>query len=269
MTLNILKWRPSAGKSKVPNAGSIGEPDAHVFNCPKCARPLSDGTPRCPGCGTRLIMGVVFRRASILMGFGFVIGVFLGGVVTSIVITTLLHAPSTEAVSQTGDPAGPVGSRAPGASAAPAAPVIPIPAVALSSLRQMTLLDARIVADAGSLSSALQAKKSAVDLALVLRSIASDATIGADLVPQVQSWDDAYQFAADRQSFYDSVLAVAGDGLRASLSDKTAYRLTARKMLNVLRGLPALDAASRELATTAKVNLPKVDLRPVGGTSGG
>lgn len=267
MTLNILKWRPTPGKSKVPNSGAVGEPDAHVFNCPKCARPLSDGTPRCPGCGTRLIMGVVFRRASVLMGFGFIVGAFLGGVVMSVVITTLIHIPTQVVVTQPGDPAAPLASQAAAPTAKPVASVA-IPAVALSSLRQMTLLDARFVSDASALSSAVKAKKSAVDLALVLRSIASDATIGADLVPQVRSWDDAYQFASDRQGFYDEVLAIAHDGLRDSLSDKTAYRNTAKKMLKVLRKLTPLDASSRELAGEAKVTLPKVDLSPVGGPSG-
>ena len=265
MTPNILKWRPSPGKSKAPNAGHIGEPEAHVFNCPKCARPLSEGTPRCPGCGTRLIMGVVFRRASVLMGFGFIVGAFLGGVVMSVVITTLIGSPTQPVVTTPGGPTTPQASQAAGASAPAAAPETPVPAVALSSLRQMSLLDARIVDDASSLSAALKAKKSAVDLALVLRSVASDATIGADLVTQVRTWDEAGQFAADRQAFYNQVLAIAQDGLRDSLSDKSAYRLTSRKMLKVLHGLTALDAASRDLAAIAKVSLPKVDLTPVGG----
>ena len=264
MTLNILKWRPSPGKSKAQNAGSIGEPEAHVFNCPKCARPLSEGTPRCPGCGTRLIMGVVFRRASLLIGFGFIVGAFLGGVVMSIVITTLIHVPTQTVVTTPGGVVTPQASGA-AASSEPVAPATPIPAVALSSLRQMSLLDARIVDDASSLSAAVKAKKSAVDLALVLRSVASDATIGADLVTQVRSWDEAGQFASDRQAFYDEILAIAHDGLRDSLSDKTAYRATARKMLKALHGLAALDAASRDLAATAKMTLPKVDLTAVGG----
>ncbi len=264
MTLNFLKWRPSPGKSKAPNAGHVGEPEAHVFNCPKCARPLSEGTPRCPGCGTRLIMGVVFRRASVLIGFGFIVGAFLGGVVMSVVITTLISVPTQAVVTNPGNVTAPQASQA-AAPSAKAAPETPIPAVALSSLRQMSLLDARIVDDASSLSAAVKAKKSAVDLALVLRSVASDATIGADLVTQVRTWDEAGQFAADRQAFYNQVLAIAQDGLRDSLSDKSAYRLTSRKMLKVLRGLTALDAASRDLAATAKVSLPKVDLTPVGG----
>jgi hypothetical protein len=266
MALNVLKKLPVAGRTKSPNSGAIGEPDAHVFNCPKCARPLSDGTPRCPGCGTRLIMGVVFRRAAILMGFGFITGAFLGGVIMSLVISTLIGNP-TAALSANPAASGAPGASHPAASAEASAPAAPIPAVALSSLRQMSLLDARIVDDASSLAAAVKAKKSAVDLALVLRSIASDATIGADLVSQVGAWEDASQLASDRQGFYNDLLAIAHDGLRDSLSDKKAYQSTSKRMLKVLHRLPALDAASRELATTAKVTLPKVNLQPVGGAA--
>ena len=265
MTLNILKRLPAVGKPK-SQSGTVGEPDAHVFNCPKCARPLSDGTPRCPGCGTRLIMGVVFRRASILIGFGFAVGAFLGGVIMSVVITTLIAVPGPGVATVPTTPGSPSASQA-AASAKPSAVAVPIPAVALSSLRQMSLLDARIVDDASSLAGAMKAKKSAVDLALVIRSVASDATIGSDLVTQVGTWDEAYEFASNRRAFYDSLLAIARDGLGKSLSDKKAYQSTAKKMLTVLRRLPALDAASRELADTAKVNLPKVDLTAVGGSS--
>lgn len=262
MTLNILKWRPTAPKLKLPLAGEVGEPDAHVFNCPKCARPLTEGTPRCPGCGTRLIMGVVLRRAGTLMGFGFIVGLFFGGVVMSFVISNLLQPAVPVVVAAPGDTTAVPASGAPGASSAPAVPVV-APAAALSAMRQASLLDARFTADAKALSSAYKANASGVDIALVLRSLASDAAIGSDLVPNLRTWEDARKLAAARAGFYASVSEVAHDALRASMTDKKAYRAAAKSMLATLRKLPGLDADSRTLAGTAGVTLPEVDLKPV------
>ena len=123
MAINIRKWRLPLARPKMPHVGTIGEPDAHVFNCPKCARPLTEGTPRCPGCGDRLIMGVVLRRAGTLMGFGFVIGLFIGGVVMSAVLTTLLETPAPAVAAEpTGDGTAPIGSQGPLGSLAPDVP---------------------------------------------------------------------------------------------------------------------------------------------------
>jgi hypothetical protein len=260
MAINLRKWRLSA-RPKLPHIGAIGEPDAHVFNCPKCARPLTEGTPRCPGCGVRLIMGVVLRRAGTLMGFGFAIGLLLGGVVMSAVITTLIH-PAAEAVAvePAGDGTTTPASPGPNASAGTVIPPVAIPAAALSSLRQSSLLDARIANDADALAAAYRSKASAVDIALILRSLASDAAIGSDLTAQLRTWDEATPLAADRAGFYASISAIAHDGLRAAMSDKKKYRATAKSMLATLKGLAALDAASRSLAVTAGIELPDVDL---------
>jgi hypothetical protein len=260
MAINLRKWRLPA-RPKLPHVGAIGEPDAHVFNCPKCARPLTEGTPRCPGCGVRLIMGVVFRRAGTLMGFGFVIGLFIGGVITSAVITTLIHpATPTVAAAPAGDGTTAPISPGPRASSGTVVPPAVIPAAALSSLRQSSLLDARIADDADALSRAYKAKASAVDIALILRSLASDAAIGSDIATQLRTWDEGTALAADRAAFYAAVSAIAHDGLRASMSDKKSYRATARAMLNELKALAGLDAGSRALAVTAGIELPDVDL---------
>jgi len=264
MTLNILKWRPTAPKLKLPTGGAIGEPDAHVFNCPKCARPLTEGTPRCPGCGTRLIMGVVLRRAGTLMGFGFVVGMFIGGVATSFVISNLL-APAAPAVAV--DPADTTTAQAsgvPGAPSGAANPPVVAPSGALSSLRQASLLDARFVADTKALSSAYKANATGVDIALVLRSLASDAAIGSDLLPGLRAWDDARKLAAARAGFYAAVAGISHDALRASMTDKKAYRAAAKSMLATLRKLPSLDDQSRSLAATAGATLPDVDLSVFG-----
>ncbi len=261
MATNIRRFKLPMTRPKMPQIGAIGEPDAHVFNCPKCARPLTEGTPRCPGCGVRLIMGVVLRRAGTLMVFGFIVGALIGGSVMSLVISTLVNpATAVATVDAADDPAATDPSGAPVASQAPAAVGPAIPAPALSSLRQSTLLDARIAADADALSEAYRTKASAVDIALILRSLASEANIGSDLAPQLRTWDDAHKLSMDRGDFYDAVGGIARDGLRASMSDKKDYRATAKTMLSALRRLVTLDAESRALATTAGVDLPPVDL---------
>ncbi len=99
-----------------------------------------------------------------------------------------------------------------------------------------------------------------MDIALILRSLASDAAIGSDLAAQLRTWDEATPLASDRAGFYASISAIAHDGLRAAMSDKKKYRATAKAMLGTLKGLAALDAASRSLAVTAGIELPDVDL---------
>ena len=76
----------SGGATGASQGIAIGETDSHVFNCPSCARPLSEGTSKCPACNTRLIMGVALRRAGMILALGVVIGVLLGGAVMSAVI---------------------------------------------------------------------------------------------------------------------------------------------------------------------------------------
>jgi len=58
---------------------AIGEINQTVFDCPVCARPLAVGARRCPGCGTRLLLGIQAGKASVLAGLGLVVGIALGG----------------------------------------------------------------------------------------------------------------------------------------------------------------------------------------------
>ncbi len=264
MALNILKWRPTAPKFKVPKVGAIGEPDAHVFNCPKCARPLTEGTPRCPGCGTRLIMGVAARRASILMGAGFIVGLFLGGGFMSLVISNLISPTTPVSAADSTDGSAASSVTGPGASPGTLVPDASVPAGALSSLRQASLLDSRIAADARALSKAYKARSSGADLAPILRSLASNASIGGELMPQLRTWDKAHALASARTAFYSSVSATAIKGLRASVTDRSSYRTASKRLLTTLKKLVALDAASRALALEANLVLPDVDLSHLG-----
>jgi hypothetical protein len=152
------------------------------------------------------------------------------------------------------------GQPAPGATGAPGVPALPVAPAALSSLRQASLLDARMAADAAALSKAYKSNKSGADLAPIMRSLASNASIGGELMPQLRTWDQAHSLANARSAFYTSISAIAIDGLRASITDKRSYRATSRKLLSALKKLHTLDAASRELALVANLELPEVDL---------
>ena len=237
MAIDLKKWRLRHARSS-RTSGAIGEPDAHVFNCPKCARPLTEGTPRCPGCGVRLIMGVVLRRAGTLMGFGFVIGLFIGGVVMSAVITTLIH-PAAPAVAA--EPAATAPRRrrvgAPNASAGPCRrpavdpggrPLLAPPDVAprrADRERRRRPLGCVPVQGLGrghrprSFGRSPPTRPSA-----------------ATSCTQLRTWDEADELAADRAGFYASISAIAHDGLRASMSDKKSYRATAKAMLKRAQG---------------------------------
>ena len=180
----LLRGRLSGQRPDEPPKLAIGEADAHVFNCPTCSRPLSDGTPKCPGCGTRLIMGVAVRRAVTLMGFGAIVGLFIGGMLTSVVIKSARGPGGDDGVRSADGVAKPVASAAAGPSAVPVATAIPVPPAAQSALRQAAILDARIAEDATALSR-IAGSGTANDIAKVLRTLSADAAIGADLAPRI------------------------------------------------------------------------------------
>lgn len=272
MTINILRGR--SGKAREPRPpDAIGEPDANVFSCPKCARPLANGTPRCPSCGQRLILGVALRRASLLAGFGLIVGIFGGAVLTSGVITSLLASAAAAVQAGVGtvgasavpspDPSA-VATTAPVATPTPVV-AITIPSAAVSALSQTTILDARIVADATDLETA-RAAKSTPDIARALRALASDAANGTVQAKRLKLWSEAGTVVAFRLDFYDRVTDQALAALKVTLADGKTYRTAAAEMLVILADLPGLDAMSRGLADVAGVELPVVEFGPLTGS---
>ncbi len=240
---------------RTPSYG-IGDADAHVFNCPVCARPLPDGTWQCPGCSTHLIFGVTLKRAGGLLSFGLVVGVLLGGLAMSVAIG--LGLPSTasagnDSTGTTNTGKGPTASLAPGASAVPV-----LPKKSLAAMRQVALLDERIAEDGAALKSAVKANRPA-DIARALRALSADALVGAKYIPALGTWSDAAALAASRGDFYDAIASTARKGLAKSISNKKAYQASGKSMLAVLKKVPKLDAAARELAVSAGVELPLVD----------
>ena len=257
MTLEIGSQKVGRiGRRGTPMASSlpIGELDANIFACPACSRPLGTGTRRCPGCATRLLAGVKASRAIAFVGVGGLGGIAIGaGLVT---IMTLLNTQPAQAVIQ---PAPPIvkPSQGPIASARP--PVVDpgIPSSALSALRQTTLINQRVVDDAGRLTAALASTKpSSSEIAPILRAMASTATVGQRLAPTVGGWDQAEAVSADFVAFYAAIARTADEGLSSSLSSSRAYVTAAERMLKIVAGLDALDGAARALAASADLSLP-------------
>jgi hypothetical protein len=241
-------------------SGAIGETDAHVFDCPACARPLSHGTSKCPGCGTRLIMGVRLRRAGTILALGTVIGVLFGGATTAAAITLsqrdskagAIVTPSTAPASPTPQPTPPK----------PTAPtVVTEPQAAVSALSGTAVVNGRISVDAATLSSTLASKgATAIEIARALRSLDADAALGIDLSARLAPWRDAAPVMADLDRFYGAMADSARNAFRASLVDTAGYRKAGAEMLTVLAGLGDVDAASRALALTVDLELPPVAL---------
>lgn len=254
MALNVLRGR---GKNVpvMPEPLAIGEVERDIFSCPVCARPLAQGAAHCPGCGTRLLMGVPARRASVFLSVGVLVGMVLGGTVgaTAVAVGTVRSDVGTGvngAITPTAAP--------PRATSAPVAPppggATPI---ARSALGQVGALHARMVTGAALLETSLaKSPIDVTDVAKVLRSLAADAAYGSDLAPRVGAWDDAEVLSAQLVQFYDLVRQTARDGLSASLTDGEAYRGAGQAMLGVLTGITVVDAEARALAEKADVEMP-------------
>jgi hypothetical protein len=199
------------------------------------------------------VAGVRLLKASGFVGGGLVVGLLVGGGLAA----TLLGAP---AVTSVAPPPVAVPSTVP-ASAVPVPSTAPVhaavPPAALSALRQSTVINQRLLADADLLTRAVAASTpSATEIAPLLRNLASTAAFGDRAASAVGTWDEGAALANDLAAFYAAVDRIAGEGLGASLNNERAYRDAGRRMLAALAGLADLDAASRSLAATVDLELP-------------
>jgi hypothetical protein len=267
MTIDAVRRksnRMSRREHEQPDELPIGETDANIFECPVCTRPLAVGTRRCPGCSTRLLAGIRATRALGFIAVGVLIGALVGGTGVG-VAAALLAAPSAAVMVQTDSVVTPSGAPVPSA-AVPAAPVVDptVPAAALTALRQSALINQRLTADAVRLKAALAADPpTSVDIARALRALSATAAFGDRIAPDVAAWAAAGEVSSGFEAFYDAVGSTARDGLASSLQNRAAYVRAGRAMLAVMGRLPALDAAARDLATTAGV----VDLPALTGSN--
>jgi hypothetical protein len=242
------------GVAATPDAEGppIGATEARLFDCPKCSRPLTRGTSRCPGCGVRLLRGVALRRVGVFLAAGIAVSLAVGGGFAAVAMAVGGQTPSSSPLTPTARP-----------TATPARSVVAVPvgppAGALAALGGTAVVNGRISVDAGTLAATL-AKKGAttIEIARAIRSLAADAALGIEQTSRLTQWADAAPVMTQLDDFYRSIAQTARVALRASLADASGYRRSGARMLAVLDGLGGVDAASRTLAATVGLELPPV-----------
>jgi hypothetical protein len=242
---------PRARRAPRSEPLAIGEVDASVFNCPNCARPLANGANFCPGCGTRLIVGVRARLALGFLAVGLVAGVMLGS--GAMVVVGGRQATVAATTDGTAVVPGTNTGTATGPSAVPLLPAdVGIPSQAVSSLRQAAIVNARLSGYADELDRALASKATkGIDIARILRGVSADVLFGVAIAPSIAPWPDAAGLSSDLSSFYVAVRDSAQKSLKPSVSDTSAYKAAGKRMAKLLSKLDALDARAAELVTAA------------------
>jgi hypothetical protein len=240
----------------------IGLPDLDVTSCPVCARPIAVGTGKCPGCGTRLLMGVPVRRAGAFVILGLVVGLIVGGGSAAIVVGRGSGSgtrpgggavPSVPAVSSRS--AAPSTSPTQPASAPP--PSSAVPAHAAAALGQVLSVNDRLASRTAALRAGLAAKPfDAFTIATTLRALSADAVVGDGVTGLIAAWPSGADLSARLSAYYRRVGTTAATTLGSSLGDTAAYRAGALQMIRVLADLAPLDADAESVATEAGVAVP-------------
>jgi hypothetical protein len=235
---------------------AIGEINQTVFDCPNCARPLAIGVRRCPGCRTRLVLGIALTKASVFVAVGLAMGIAFAGAVgfaLSLGRATAAGIPATAVLPSQPTAPGGGGGVAPTITPIPTiapAPAVDIPPLSGSALSQAISVNGRLAAGAAALRTALGAPNfDATTVAETLRSLSGDSVFGQQLAGRLASWPDARPVGRDLDRVYDSIHQTATDWLVASVRDDAAYRAAAIAMLDVLKGLGAVDAEASALAS--------------------
>ncbi len=244
---------------------AIGEINQTVFDCPSCSRPLALGARRCPGCQTRLINGVQIAKASMFAAVGLAVGLLSGGAAG---LAYGLGHPSTSgpapivAITSPSAVAGdPTPSPTAVASATPPAspsddPNSGIPPLARSAMDQALAVNGRLASAADLLRGELAARAlDASAVAQVLRVASADSVFADDVADRLTSWSGSAAVANHLKTFYLSVHETAAAGLDASVRNTAAYSASARALVRLLAGMPALDAELRASAASAGVTL--------------
>src|SRR5690348_11241855 len=81
MTIDALHGSVDRPHDAAADGPAIGTPDANIFLCPRCTRPLAVGVSKCAGCGTRLVAGVPLLKVTGFVGLGLVVGLAIGGAI--------------------------------------------------------------------------------------------------------------------------------------------------------------------------------------------
>lgn len=261
MTANVAP-RPRRARARkiepdVVETLPIGEIDQTVFSCPACARPLAMGAKRCPGCGSRLLLGVQASKVAVFAATGTALGLLIG-----LAGAALLSVTAAPAVT----PTIPAASVAPVVSAPPVASAAPstgtgngptIPAASKVALQHALQIDVQLMQARSSLEAALVAPSfDPMDVARTLRTISAGAFTGLEMTAHIETWDRSDGLGGQLSELYAAIHATAGDGLDASVRNEAAYREAATALVALLGDLPALDATARDLADEAGIKLP-------------
>jgi hypothetical protein len=264
MTVDVARRRTRKPKASVAESLAIGEIDQTVFACPSCARPLALGARHCPGCGTRLILGVQAQRATLFVGLGLVGGILVSGLLgatASALDGARRDADAAAAAALVASNALPSipATVAPSASPSPSiatGSTSTVPAISRSALGQAAALHARLSASSSSLATALdQVTFDTLAVSQILRATSADAVVGLQLTPHIGAWSGGAALGADLRSFYLAIQETAAEGLSASIRNEAAYRAAAEEMTELLAGLDAMDAELRDAAGRAGVRL--------------
>jgi hypothetical protein len=250
---------------------AIGEINQTVFDCPACARPLAVGARRCPGCGTRLLLGIQAGKASVLAGLGLVVGIALGGAfgygvglgragaaAAAAKAGSALSSPAPVQVGGGGTTAASVRpTDTPGTGGSGGGATASGSPISRSALLQALGVNGRLRAGAVALRATLGANVfDASTVAQTLRTLSAESVFGQQVVGRMADWPVSFTLVKDLASMYDAVHQTAIEGLVASVRDDAAYRATAVAMLKVLDGLPALDREAQAVAAEIGLEIP-------------
>ncbi|HET9457274.1 MAG TPA: zinc ribbon domain-containing protein [Candidatus Limnocylindrales bacterium] len=279
MTVNVARRRAAQiataraaqiATSSADAPTAIGEFEPTTFACPACRRPLALAARRCPGCGTRFLMRVELRRASVFIGVGLLVGLMVGGGLTA--VSSAIDRPARDAriaaeaavaaVAAAGTAADPVASVRPVATqgtggSSGVGGTAGVPALTRSAIGQALAVDTRLASSATALAGAAGARTfDTVEVAAILRTLSGDAVFGLQLTSHIGAWKGGTEVSGTLGAFYTAVRDVAAEGLTASIRNEAAYRAASTRMLQLLADLEGLDGSLRTVAAEAGVSLP-------------
>ncbi len=222
--------------------------------CPACGHQLGLVQTLCPGCGLRVLAGVPLKRGALLVVVGCATGLVLGTVLA-------IGLAVIQGSSQAAAGAGPAASAAAVASLDPSAdPALvsgPVPPTAATALRLTATVEDRLADSAATLKKQLKGKSfSAVTAAATIRAIAADAAWGSDIVGRLGGWPAGAPLRAQLSDAYTALRAAAHDALGVSINNNAKYRLSAKRMVQLLGSVGATRKAIDALAAANGLTIP-------------